>query len=97
MGRHSFHTSSWYDFRPNVIRRAQLRAQVFFVCDEWWIGCDLIVFDFICREESAQSQDVCVECMVDILKDLQNDGTAGEFLIYMLKVLHCTNLLSNLN
>ena len=71
-----------------------------FVYDEWWIGCDLIVFYFIFRERSAQPQDVCVQCMVDLLKNLQNDGTAGEFLIYMLKVLYlltyCTNLLSNL-
>ena len=54
------------------------------------------IFAFIFREVSAQSQDVCAQCMVDLLKDLQNDGTAGEFLIYMLKVLYSTSLLSNL-
>ena len=38
------------------------------------------------RDRTPASQDVCVQCMVDLLKDLQNDGTAGEFLIYMLQV-----------
>ena len=46
------------------------------------------------RSVDRQSQDVCVQCMVEILKDLQTDGTSGEFLIYMLQV-HTTRLISS--
>ena len=51
------------------------------------VATEMIIFLPIAyREIKGQSQDVCIQCIVDLLKDLQNDGTAGEFLIYMLQV-----------